>query len=232
MAEATVFKYGLVARGFVPLAEYPSDNDEIHEKSMKILKRLDPSSPHSVVEQSNMVFTAATDPDGMSFVCLCDKSVETKSCGQFLNNLKSVWMQNYGASSSTLTENEKNEEFGPKIKELIDKYNEQSIKESNAQPPIAVDVEDLPEVANPFPMQGIMADAEDPSLPSGFTDERIEESLFLLRLKIWWQRYHLWVIGALLILFVIYLVLSYACGGATLPYCRNSSTNTTSGTQT
>ena len=124
MSENLIFKYAMVARGNIPLAEYPLEQTEIHNKAMKFIGKIDPSSPHSVMEQNNLIFTAYSENDGLTFVCCCDKNVETKDVGLFLNNLKSQWIQAYGASSSSILPNEKNEEFGAPIRDLLSHFNE------------------------------------------------------------------------------------------------------------
>lgn len=122
--EGNIFKFVLIARNDNILISYPPDLPEMLEKSTKILKKLDTSSPFAVIEQNNLLYTASTDSNNIIFLCVCDKSVETPQVGKFLTTLKHQWMQNYGAISQTIAPGEKSDEFCPKIKELIDSTNE------------------------------------------------------------------------------------------------------------
>jgi hypothetical protein len=121
---AKVFKFALVARGTTPLAKYPADDAELYGTAMAMLRKLDSNAPFSVVEQHNLLFTASTTQGGMSFVCLCEKNVETRRVGQFLSNLKGKWIQSYGAASSEMAEAAKDDEFRAQLKDLIGHYNE------------------------------------------------------------------------------------------------------------
>ena len=207
---SSMFKHCMVARGSIPLAEYPTNEVELHEKSMKFLTKLDTSSPHSVMEQNNLLFTAATENEGISFVCCCDRNVETKNVGLFLNNLKSQWIQAYGAASSTFNMNEKSNEFGVIMKELIDHFNEKSKQipnnnnvnvvpavESIHEPLNTNDESDELIETNPFPLQ------ESP--PQEISDDfHSDESLTALKLKVFWQRNKVTI---LIVAAVIFLVL-------------------------
>lgn len=122
--DSNMFKFVLIARNDAILISYPPNLPEMLEKSIKILKKLDTSSPFAVIEQNNLLYTASTDSNNIIFLCVCDKSVETPQVGKFLTTLKHQWMQNYGAISQTISPGEKSEEFCPKIKELVDNTNE------------------------------------------------------------------------------------------------------------
>jgi hypothetical protein len=218
-----VFKFALVARTGVPLAEYPLDDTEIREKAIRILKRIDQTASFSVVEQQNFIFTASTTADGMCYVCLCDKNVETRRVGQFLGNLKTKWVQSYGTSAITLSQNEKDEEFGPCIQELLDHYN------SLSPPPVETsprpsDSENLvterESVENPFVLQSAGGAIHQPDIPAGFRTDG-QESLTGLRMKIWCQRYKWPVIIILGLVFWIYILMAFYCSDATLSKCFN-----------
>lgn len=122
--ESNTFKYVAIARDGVILVDYPPNQADMQEKTLKILKKLDTSSPFSVIEQNNLLFTASTDSNKIVFFCICDKKVETRHIGKFLTNLKQQWTQNYGAISQTISPGEKNNEFSPKIQEMFDSINE------------------------------------------------------------------------------------------------------------
>ncbi|KAH0790609.1 vesicle-associated membrane protein 7 [Histomonas meleagridis] len=200
----------MVARGNIPLAEFPLDQPEIHSKAMKFLSKIDPSSPHSVMEQNNLIFTAYSESDGITFICCCDKNVETKDVGLFLNNLKSQWIQAYGASSSTIQANEKNDEFGVPIKELLSHFNEKSIQKKNTpvQPietlPKPVEHDDPDEVpiinSNPFPLQ----ENSPPEIPDDF---QTDESLTTLRIKVFWRNHKTLIIIFCLVLLLLVTIL-------------------------
>ena len=220
----TVFKYALVARGSVPLAEFPRNSTDIHEKSMKILSKLDPSAPFSVVEQQNLVFTASTTKDGLSFVCLCDKSVETRRVGQFLSALKSKWMQTYGPASADFQQGEKDSEFGPQMQELLNHYNElvpppPPEEEPQRDPESLEVVEERDETPkNPFALDVIADDEHQPGLPPGFEQDR-EGSLVGLKIRIWWGRHKWHVLIVLGLIVWVYIVLAFYCQDATLVKC-------------
>jgi hypothetical protein len=202
---AKVFKLALVARGATSLAKYPTDDADLYEKALKILRKVDPAAPFSVVEQHNLVFTASTTPGGMSFVCLCDKSVETRRVGQFLSNLKSKWMQSYGPASSEFQKDAKDEEFQPQLRELIDHYNEIS-------PPLLPAEAPEPE-PHPFVVE---VEPREPEVVEGFGGQ---ESLTGLRARIWWQRHKWHLLVFLGLVLWVYISCAWYCGGLTLGGC-------------
>lgn len=222
-----VFKYALVARGSTPLAEYPLDDPDTHEMAMQILAKLDLSTPFSVVERQHVLFTASTNKDGMSFICMCDKSVETRRVGQFLSNLKSKWMQCYGLSSTSIEKNEKDEEFEPHFVELLNHYNElvppppppepQPEKAAEADAPL-VDQMDVAE--NPFSISTLAdTSVHHPEIPDGFHSDPVDESLGKLRVRIWCGRYK-WYIICFFGLFVwLYIICAFYCNDITLGKC-------------
>jgi hypothetical protein len=208
-----VFKFALVARGPISLAKYPKDDADLYDKTLKILRKLDPSAPFSVVEQQNLLFTTSTTQDGLSFVCICDKNVETRRVGQFLNALKSKWIQSYGATLADIPQDGKDDEFQPSLKDLIDHYNT-LCPPAGEVPPSPRDPEVPSGPAQFEPMARLIH--EEPDIVE---EARPDESLAGLRVRIWWQRYGRKVLIVIGLVIFIYLLFAWYCGDLTLAKC-------------
>lgn len=120
------FNYGCVAKAGIILAQFPSDG-EIIEVANKVIPNLDFNSPSSAIEQGNYMTMAVTSHDKITYVGICDKSIETKDAKSLLDKIKAEWSKKYG-SSSDFQPNEKSEEFGPIIQVLLDQANKTMIQ--------------------------------------------------------------------------------------------------------
>jgi hypothetical protein len=167
-----------------------------------------------VVEQHNLLFTASTTQSGLSFVCLCEKNVETRRVGQFLTNLKSRWIQTYGSASSELAEASKDSEFRAQLKDLIDHYNEICPPTTPAEEPTPPQPQQQPQ--SPQPLPEVAAIELRDTDPETF---REDGSLAGLRMKIWWQRYRCKVFFVIGLIVWLYVLFAWYCGDPTLAKC-------------
>ena len=117
------FKYGSVVRKGIVLAEF-SINSEISNLAKKIISNLDYNSPSSAIEQGSNLCMGFTGSDSITYVAICDKSLETKRIKIFLDKIKAEWSKRYGAISNEIEVNGKTEEFGPFIQQIIQETNE------------------------------------------------------------------------------------------------------------
>ncbi|OHT04754.1 hypothetical protein TRFO_06194 [Tritrichomonas foetus] len=237
--EACMFKYVVIARDEVPLVNYPLDLPDIHEKTLKILKKLDTSSPFSVIEQNNFLYTASTDSNKIVFLCVCDKNVETRQVGKFLTTLKQQWTQNYGAISLTIAPGEKSDEFCPKIKEMYDSYNEklrpslvraereqhEMMEEPivNINDPLLNNKEDssLASIPNPFASQ-MYGDQESMvgSIPERF--DEIEPNQNVYGFLFFFRRYRFLIMLVIGVLLLVYFAFAFYCEDFNLFKCSSN----------
>lgn len=209
---ASVFQFALVARDGDVVVEYPPGNAANHDTTTKILQHLDHSVPFSVIEQQQVMVTVAVGANGLTFACLCDKRVETRRVGLFLNALKRKWMETYGATSEAAEAGPGSHDFGLQIKELLDHY--------NALVPVmkSDDSDDIPAESGLIIEETPNVVAEhDPELPVEFHADG--ESVARLRCRIFWDRNKRHVFVFLGLFIWIYIVLAFYCGDATLGKC-------------
>lgn len=235
--DSNIFKFVLIARNDAVLVSYPLDLPEMLEKSTKILKKLDTSSPFAVIEQNNLLYTASTDSNKIIFLCVCDKNVDTPVVGKFLTTLKHQWMQNYGAISQMIAPGEKNDEFCPKIKELFDSTNEKlrpTLTSSGVSSPISKTTTNVITSNETNVDEPLLNTRENPILPNPFAstnyndnedpemfDESIREGN-ANALCNYFKRNRFIILLIVGIVFIIYFSISFYCEDFNIFRCSGS----------
>lgn len=117
------FSYAVVCRGKVILAEFPSSGGQISPAVAAILGQIDPRNPRLTAEQGSVIFTTLTEPDGITYLCSCDRTVDQCLRTNFVNELQREWRVQYGANGASFGKLEKNSEFAPVIERIMGTYN-------------------------------------------------------------------------------------------------------------
>ena len=117
------FSYAVVCRGRLVLAEFPSTGGQMEAAVVKIVGQVDTRNPRLSAEHGSVIFTTLTEPNGITYLCKCDKAVEPTVRTNFVNELQREWMVQFGANGASFGQLEKNAEFAPVIERLINTYN-------------------------------------------------------------------------------------------------------------
>lgn len=217
------FQYALVARGSTPLAEYSIVQGNYRNIALRMLESLDPKSPNAIVEQGKNIFYSQTDPDRMTFLCLCDSQVQPTLRAGFIEELQRKWRQRYGNSAVSFAPNSKNNEFGAtEIRNLIDSFN----KERNAK--LAAVKQNLQDAQEKMTQNLTMAFARGEQLNiMEQKAENIKDSAQTfhreatnVRRKMCLQKWRWYILGAVVVIVVIFIIVVIACGGFTFKRCR------------
>lgn len=210
------FQFALVARGNTPLAEYSIVQGNYRNIALKMLESLDPKSPSAIVEQGKNVFYSQTDPDRMTFLCLCDSAVQPTLRQNFIEELQRKWRQRYGNSAVSFAPNSKNNEFGAtEIRNLIENFN----KERNSK--IADIKANLTNAQEKMTQNLTMAFARGEQLNiMEQKAENIKDSAQTfhreatnVRRKMCFQKWRWYILGAAIVIIVILVIILVACKG-------------------
>ena len=90
---------------------------------VKIVGQVDVRNPRLSAEHGSVIFTTLTEPDGITYLCKCDRAVEPTLRTTFVNELQREWRVQFGANGASFGQLEKNAEFAPVIERLINTYN-------------------------------------------------------------------------------------------------------------
>ena len=232
--QPNMFKYVVIARGDDILISYPHEIDDIPEKTSKILKKIDTNSPYSVIEQNNLLFTASTDSNKLIFLCVCDKSVETVHVGKFLTTLKQQWTQNYGAIADSILPGEKDDEFLPKIAEMMNNINDKlrpTLIKTQAENPVVptpqnenndvnqplLNNKDEQPISNPF--------AQQPNDTFSLVGDEFSEAdaLETRGLGFYCRRYRMIIMIMIGLILILYFSLSFYCDDFNIFRCFKNS---------
>lgn len=217
------FQYALVARGTTPLAEYTLVQGNHRNIAIKMLENLDPKNPSAIVEQGKNIFFTMTDPDRMTFLCLCDSSVPATLRSNFLEELKRKWRQKYGNSAAGFGPNSKNDEFGrTEIKNLLTSFNsERNAKLAQAKGYLQDTQDKMTQNLTMAFMRGeqlnIMEQKAENIKDSAQTFHREATNV---RRKMCFQKWRWYFLGAAIVLVVIFIIIVIACGGFTFSKCK------------
>jgi len=220
MSNFGYFKVAIVSKDGAIISAYPHDDESLINELRTIVRKLDPTCPISVVEKANHVVTAITDRNSVTYAVITDIEVESSHCASFLNLLKQKWYSKYGNEEQNFTENEKNDEFGPLISELLRNENvgRVPIVKSNAP---SIDSNEVPTIELRNGEDTVSGDPESLKLPLTFPTDHYSENMFALRAKIICQRYRCLIIFVILFVLVILLALWILCPGFDFVSCIN-----------
>ena len=223
MTDETKMKYALVARGTTPLAEYSLVQGNHRTIALKMLENVDPQSPCALVEQSQNVFFSITDPDRMTYLCLCGQSVLPAQRRSFLEELRNKWRQKYGNNASSFAADSKNKEFGAiEIRNLLNSFNSEIYsKLAQAKQNLAETQEQMAQNLTMAFLRheqlNIMEEKAENIKDSAQTFQRNATDI---RRKMCFQKYRWYFVGSLVAIIVIFLIIVVACGGFTFRKCK------------
>lgn len=219
------FQYALVAHGKTPIAEYTILKGNHRAIAIKMLENLDPKTPRAVVEQGSYIFMTLTDSDGMTFLCLSEKSVTQQMRISFLQDMQRKWRSRYGNHGSTFAMDSKNAEFGNvEIAALIRNYNsERNMKIQEIKNNISVAQEQMTQNLTMTFSRGeqlrVMETKAENIRDSAHTFQREANKV---KRKFCIQRARWYVLGAILLLLLIFIIVLIACGGFSFKKCKKS----------
>ena len=216
------FHYALVAYQAKPLAEYSLISGNYKNIALKMLQSIDSKTPNAIVEQGKNIFYSLTDPDHVTFLVLCDSTVQATLRNSFLEELQRKWRQRYGNSAASFAPNSKNQEFGnTEIASLLRSFN----TERNAK--LAQAKQNLEETQNKMTQNLTMAFARGEQL--NIMEQKAENiktsaqtfhrEATNVRRKMCFQKWRWYILGAAIVAVVIFIIVVIACGGFSFKNC-------------
>ncbi|OHS94705.1 putative vesicle-associated membrane protein 726 [Tritrichomonas foetus] len=207
------FVYATVLRDKTPLAEYPLGKPEFSSAAASILSQITIESPRFTAQQANYLFTTMFDTDGITYVCVSDKTLDARIRNTFINELQREWRLKYGSSCSSFAAHEKDAEFGAVIERVMNNYNDERTRKLN------IIKENLTEAQNEMSKNMEVVFDRDSKLMvmSDKADEVADQSqLFYqgatdLRRKMCWQKYkNIVLIVVVVVIVLIVLIIAYS----------------------
>lgn len=207
------FLYSIVLRHKTPLAEFPLNRPELASSASSILSQVNVESPRLTAQQGNYLYTTLSDPDGITFICISDKTTDPQLRNSFINEIQREWRLKYGSTCSSFTAHEKDAEFGHIIEQVINNYNNERAKNLQA----------VHENVNEAQMEmsknmSLVLDRKDKfnQMVEKADDVAEQSQLYYqgathLRRKMCWQKYRIFLLIAIIILLVIIgLIINYS----------------------
>lgn len=218
---SNVCVYGLVAYNNTPLAEFAAYEGNFKTIAAKMLETMDRKSPRVQSEQNNHVFLAAND-DGMVYLVLTEQSASQSLRIAFLDDMKRKWRAKYGNGGRDFTAYSKTKEFGPTIESLFRTYNSEKAQKvykikDNQQKAQDTTVENLNLALKRGEKLEVMQEKANKVLDSAKAFHREAKNV---RSMMCWQKYRLFVLLGVVIAIVLFLVITFACGGFSYKKCK------------
>jgi hypothetical protein len=204
--------YALVALDRTPLAEYPAATLFNSQVVPSILAQINSKSGHLSAEQGTQIYVTFTDQDHVTFLCCCDKSVDSSTRVAFLNELQREWRLKYGPRASSFSSHEKDSEFGPVIDRLLKSYNEDL---SNSIRKVKANLEEAQTTMAHNMELAMVRDAtlnqmEDKVNDISIAADAYHRDAIDLRRRMCWERYRNYVFAAVGLLVVLAIILFVA----------------------
>ena len=216
------FVYGLIAHSTTPLADYSSFDGNFRTIAIKILENIDPAIPNTVSEQGQYVFQALTDPDKMTYLCLTDKKALPSLRTNFLNDLRTKWRQKYGNNGPKFTAYAKSPEFSPTIRTLFTTYNSErarklAIAKENIQQAQDQTTQNLKLALQRGEQLEVMSQKAYKIKDSAKAFHREASKV---KSMMCWQKWRLRVILIIVIAVVLFVIITFICGGFSYKKCK------------
>ena len=210
------FVYVSVSHGTNTLCEAStSDNQNYRTIAVRLLEQTisDQSKTNFLLEADKYNFHCIRE-NSMNYVCFAIKTLPASTCVNFLETLKTQWLTKFGNQGTKFTFMQKQTEFSPQLQQLLSLYNTervQTIEKTKAT---------LKET------QEIMADNLTQALIRGESLETMENkanklnddahqfhhAATSLKHKMCFERYRWYIIGAAIIIVVIFIIVWACCG--------------------
>lgn len=215
--------YGVVARGTVVLAEYSVVAGNASTIARRILEKSGTSGDNRIsYTQDRHVFHILRS-EGLTFLCVADAQFGRRIPFAFLDDIQMRFLKTYGRIAQTALAYAMNDEFSRVLAQQLEYFsnNPNSDAINRVRGEIgemkAVMMENIDKVLDRGDRIGLLVDKTNGlnSTAIGF-----KKQARALKRALWWKNAKLMVALSVIIVIVLYLIISAACGGLTLPSCR------------
>ncbi|KOC66917.1 Vesicle-associated membrane protein 7 [Habropoda laboriosa] len=214
--------YTVVARGTTVLSEYASCVGNFHEVTENVLLQIPPENNKLTYTQNNFLFHYICE-DGYVFMCVTDSEYQRSRAFLYLTEIQRRFLSAYGQDVHTAVPYAINTDFGRTLASTMKHYND-----SNQ------DIETLATVLSDFDeLKDIMGKNIDSVAARGVKldllvnkTENLSVNSYTFRNRsrnlsrsMFWKNVKIYVIVAVILIVVIYIIVSLSCGGLAWPKC-------------
>ncbi|GLD94777.1 hypothetical protein PINS_up003401 [Pythium insidiosum] len=206
--------YGLVAREKTVLAEYTASSGNFPTVTRLLLAKIPGTDGRMSYVYDKHVFHYIVE-DQLTYLCMADDDLKRRVSFMFLEDMKSKFRAMYGMRGQTAIAFAMNDEFQHVIRRQMEYYN--ANPDADALTRVQQQLDDVKDsmVEN---IEKVLHRGEKFELLVDRTDKlnrqsvKFERSTVQLRKAMWRRNIKLWTFLVVLGLFVLYLIVSMACG--------------------
>ncbi|TYZ60024.1 hypothetical protein PybrP1_006599 [[Pythium] brassicae (nom. inval.)] len=207
--------YALVSREKTVLAEYTASSGNFPTVTRVLLAKIPSHDGRMSYVYDKHVFHYLVE-DQLIYLCMADNDdLKRRVPFMFLENMKTQFKAQYGDRGQTAIAFAMNADFQHVIRRQMEYYNANpdadslTRVENQLQDVKGIMVENIEKVLERGEMFDLLVDRTDKLQRNAV---RFERTATHLRKAVWWRNVKLWALLVLVGLFVIYLVISMACG--------------------
>lgn len=206
--------YALVSREKTVLAEYTATSGNFPTVTRVLLAKIPPADGRMSYVYDRHIFHYVVE-GGVTFLCMADDDLKRRVPFLFLEDMKKRFQAAYGARALSAIAFAMNDEFQHEIRRLLDWYN--AHPDADALSRVQQQIDDVKDVMVEN-IDKLLDRGEKFELLVDRTDKlsrqsvKFERSSTQLRRSMWRRNVKLWLLLVLVGLFVVYLVISMACG--------------------
>ncbi|CAI5741944.1 unnamed protein product [Peronospora destructor] len=206
--------YALVSREKTVLAEYTATSGNFPTVTRVLLAKIPPSNGRMSYVYDRHLFHYIVQ-DGVTYLCMADADLKRRVPFMFLEDMKNRFQATYGDRTHTAIAFAMNDQFQHEIHRLLDYYNANPDADSLSRVKQQIDdvkdimVENIDKVLERGEKFELLVDRTDKLNRQSVKFQRSSTNL----VKAMWRRnMKLWMLLVVAGLFVVYLVISMACG--------------------
>ncbi|KAG2521686.1 hypothetical protein JM16_006111 [Phytophthora kernoviae] len=206
--------YALVSREKTVLAEYTATSGNFPTVTRVLLAKIPSTDGRMSYVYDHHIFHYIVE-GGVTYLCMADDDLKRRVPFLFLEDMKNRFQATYGERALTAIAFAMNDQFQHEIRRLLDYYNANPDADSLSRVRQQIDdvkdimVENIEKVLDRGEKFELLVDRTD---KLNRQSVKFERSSTQLRKSMWRRNIKLWLLLVFVGLFVVYLVISMACG--------------------
>ncbi|KAN0036517.1 hypothetical protein ACTFIV_001815 [Dictyostelium citrinum] len=224
--------YSLVARGSSVLAEFTSTNGNFVTITRRILDLIPPNDTKMSYVYEKYIFHYLVS-DTLTYLCMADEEFGRRIPFTFLDDVKNRFKSMYGDKGKTAIAYGMNSDFSRTLENLMDHYSNTTRVDTMSRTMAEIDevknilVSDIaPQLLKRGEKIEMLVERTDTLNQQSFKFKKQSKQL---KCAMWWKNVKLMlVLGAIVLLIIFIIVMSYCDGFRSGSKCRSSSSNSNS----
>ncbi|KAK9509477.1 hypothetical protein O3M35_006787 [Rhynocoris fuscipes] len=213
--------YSVIARGTIVLASYATCPGNFAEVTQQILAKISPEDGKLTLSHNSYLFHYICE-NGIIYLCITDDVFERARAFMFLSNIKRKFISMFGTRANTAIAYAMNNEFSPILRTQIKQFTE--TKEFDSISKVNSELDELKNIMVRN-IDDIVSRGENLNLLHEKSENLTATSVSFrtqsrnLQRSLFWKNVKLYALTASAGIVFLYLILSMACGGLSLPQC-------------